>query len=141
MGASSLSRPSAVAFLPNELLIVDTGNNRILGFGGTSTIAMRVLGQPDFIHRTLGSGVAGLAQPSGIATYVEADGRDRPLVRRRRDAAWMREGERRRFLGTAVGIPLVVTRLAEHRARCIRGSEAQEDAARPGVGDPQLLDV
>ena len=73
--ASSLSYPDGMCADTNGIYVVDTGNNRVLYFAGTSTTASRVYGQPDFISATANNGgisANSLRTPSAI--YVDREG-------------------------------------------------------------------
>lgn len=81
IGPETLAEPSGVAFdaveAPGRLIIADTGNHRVLLFGGAfdslPTTAQRCIGQDDCTHGEPNRGGAvsrnGLREPRGIATY------------------------------------------------------------------------
>ena len=69
-----LCNPTALAFDSNgDLWVVDNNNNRILKYGQPFTATESpaiVLGQPDFVSKTLGAGPANLNYPWGLAFDV-----------------------------------------------------------------------
>jgi len=70
ISATSLNRPLSVrADASNDIYIVDTSNNRVLFYVGTSTTASRVYGQPNFATSNGNAGISAssLSSPSDVA--------------------------------------------------------------------------
>ncbi len=67
--ATALNAPRGVAVAPDGIYIVDTGNNRVLFFPGTSTTATRVYGQANFTSNSSGVTANALFSPWGIRYF------------------------------------------------------------------------
>ncbi|EMY71085.1 NHL repeat-containing protein [Leptospira vanthielii] len=73
IGAGTLNSPKAVLAFGGDLWIVDSFNNRVLLFSGTSRIASKVFGQNgSFISATSNATATTFFQPQGIS--VDQDG-------------------------------------------------------------------
>ncbi|WP_232227592.1 NHL repeat-containing protein [Leptospira wolbachii] len=70
--ATSLVSPEGVSVSSEGVYIADTGNNRVLFYLGTSTIATRVYGQPDFVSNVANNGTIGsgtLNSPKAVLAF------------------------------------------------------------------------
>jgi len=67
--ATALNGPRGVAVAPDGIYVVDTGNNRVLFFPGTSTTATRVYGQANFTSNSSGVTASALFSPWGIRYF------------------------------------------------------------------------
>ncbi|XDD53471.1 NHL repeat-containing protein [Leptospira sp. WS4.C2] len=70
--ATSLVSPEGVSVSSEGVYIADTGNNRVLFYPGTSTLATRVYGQPDFFSNLANNGSIGagtLNSPKAVLAF------------------------------------------------------------------------